>query len=301
MQTIRHLRALQIFDKVATYQNLSLAADSLSITQGAVSRQIRLLEEYLNVRLFERTARGVVRTAAGEQLHYATGQAFSILENGLEQYVRRKKRTSITISLNAGLATKWLVPRLQKFRALYPKIKIFLDTSDELVDFSDSNNCIDGALRFSKTVESNLFSMKIADESLILVASPRLVADMSFPTTPSQIMSLPILADLHDDRWDDWCALTKTEIPKKERTPIISFLDSTVMISAAIHGQGIALARKILVADDLRAGHLVRLDDVEVSIERSLNFVCERRDANCPILSNFYQWILSEGCQNNSE
>ena len=131
---VRHLRALQAFDAAATHSSLSKAARRLTVTHGAVSRQIRLLEQYLGVRLLHRRPSGVEKTDAGERLHAATRQAFSALQAGVRAVRLGQQARSVTISLSTSLAVKWLVPRLPAFRARHTGVNLFLDTNDDVVD-----------------------------------------------------------------------------------------------------------------------------------------------------------------------
>ncbi len=122
MENIRHLRAMQVFDKVAENSSFSKAADVLNITHGAVSRQIKLLEESLNTSLFYRGAKGVELTKDGEHLFASTHDAFSILRNGIAEINRRNSSESLKISLPSAVAIKWLVPKLSHFRSHYPAV-----------------------------------------------------------------------------------------------------------------------------------------------------------------------------------
>ena len=297
MSQIRHLRALHAFDETAKYGNISRAAEALSVTHGAVSRQIKQLEEYLGSTLFQRTANGVVKTEAGERLHRVTGQVFPLLDAGLREIKHPGDKRSITISLASSLATKWLVSRLPMFRFKHPELEIFLDTSDEIIDFANSE--VDAALRFAAPRSDGHYWEWIADETLIVVASPELVKEFSKPMLPEEICKLPILSDNFDPKWLEWAkraGLTGEEC----LSPDIRFNDSAVMILAAIDRQGVALVRKLLVNDDLETGRLVRLDDVELPLDRSLNFVCRMRDKDRPNTRKLRTWLNSLKLVSNS-
>ena len=142
----RHLRALQAFDVTATCGNLSKAASELGVTHGAVSRQIKQLEDHLGVLLFHRRPNGVEKTEHGARLHEATQRAFDALHQGIRNVKRLENNQSITISLSASLATKWLVSRLPDFRSAHPGFSVFLDTNDEVIDLNASQ--VDVALRY---------------------------------------------------------------------------------------------------------------------------------------------------------
>ena len=290
MTQIRHLRALQAFDEAANHENLSRAADALSVTHGAVSRHIKQLEEHLGLTLFQRTASGVIKTEAGERLHALTGQVFPVLDVGLRDIRQPRDKRSITISLASSLATKWLVPRLPMFRTRHPDLEIFVDTSDDIIDFAGSD--VDAALRFAAPRSDNLYWEQIAEETLVVVASPQLVKTSSKPMPPAEICKLPILSDNFDPRWPQWAERAGLTDDERLR-PDVRFSDSAVMILAAIDRQGVALARKLLVIDDLQAGRLIRLDDIEIPLDRSLNFVCRMRDKDRPNLRKLRNWLHS--------
>ena len=290
MNEIPHLRALQAFDTAAAQSSLSRAAKTLGVTHGAVSRQIKQLEQYLGVQLLYRRPNGVEVTNAGEQLHMATRQAFSALQIGVRGVKRAQDRRSVTISLSASLATKWLVPKLPAFRAQHPGITMFLDTNDDVIDFADSE--VDVALRYGVPNWGELHFELLVDEELIVVASPSLVANETVPMTPSAIARLPLLHDHFNTAWEIWAdavGLARSHLGSLE----VKFGDSAVLITAAIDGQGVALARRLLVEDDLENGRIVRLDDSTLSLDRALYFVCRPGDRDRPTIRSLRNWLLS--------
>ncbi len=288
MRDLKHLRALQVFDAVAGHSSLTEAAHMLGVSHGAVSKQVAQLETYLGVSLLHRHVRGVELTDAGKQLHMATRQGLGALELGVRSVRRVPDRKSIKISLSSSLATKWLVPRLPSFRAKHPGIAMFLDTNDKVIEFDDSE--IDVALRFGVRGWGNLYDELIADEDLIVVASPTLVSDSRLPLTPSEITRLPLLHDLFNPAWGDWfdlVGLGRSTLAAQE----LMFTDTAVLIAAAVDGQGVALARRLLVEDDLAANRLVRLDHSAVSTERSLYFVCRQGDQDRAAIRSLRNWL----------
>ncbi len=288
MPELRHLRALQVFDAVASHSSLTRAADTLGVSHGAVSKQMALLEEYLGVLLLHRHVRGVALTDAGETLHRATQQGFGALELGVRGVRREPNRKSVTISLSSSLATKWLVPRLPAFRARHPGVAMFLDTNDTFIDFEDSE--IDVALRFGVPGWAGLYHELVADEALIVVASPTLVSAKDLPMTPSEIVRLPLLHDRFNPAWVEWADLMGVDRSRLGSQDLI-FADTAVLIAAAIDGQGVALARRLLVEDDLAAGRVVRLDKSVVATERSLYFVCRQGDQDRATIRSFRNWF----------
>lgn len=288
-QNLQHLRALQAFSEAARHASLSKAAESLSVTHGAISRQIKILEEYLGVTLFHRHTTGVELTVKGEELLQSTGPAFATLQQGVSQIRRQHRRPSLKVSLPNAVAQKWLVPRLASFHRQHPGISLFLDTSDTVVDLEASE--VDVAIRFGRPGWKGLHAEKIADETLILVASPWLVGDAPLPMQPEKIAGYPLLCDEFNQGWDKWAekvGLPVTSITKKNGT---RFYDSAVLLEAAIARQGVALTRRLLACKDIETGRLVRLDSTSVSLERSLYFICRNGDQGRTAVSAFRDWL----------
>jgi LysR family glycine cleavage system transcriptional activator len=290
MTKVPYLRALQAFDVAAAELNLSRAAENLGVTHGAVSRQIKQLEDYLGVALFVRRPDGVEKTEAGEQLHLATRQGFLALDIGMRNVRQSRDRRSITISLSASLAVKWLVPRLADFRRQHSDIALLLDTNDEVIDFSDSN--VDVALRYGRPNWGNLHAERLVDEKLIVVASPSLVQGKDLPMSPFQITALPLLQDHFDPSWEKWADTVGLDHAGLS-APHLAFGDTAVMIAAAADGQGVALVRRLLAEDDLTAGRIVQLDNAEISLERGLYFVCRSGDENREVIRLLRNWLFS--------
>lgn len=290
MENLRHLRALQAFDETAAHSSLSRAADALNVTHGAVSRQIKQLELYLGVALFHRRPNGVELTKAGERLHQSTRQAFSALQLGVLDVKRLHRRQSLTVSLSTSLALKWLVPRLPSFYKAHPGIALLLDTNDAFTDFDTSE--VDIALRFGEPAWEGLYHEQIAQEELIVVASPALIGDTPLPMQAEAISNLPLLHDAFNVGWDNWAeeaGISMDQIQSQQT----KYVDSAVLIEAALDRQGVALTRHLLAARDLERGRLVRLDNSRVALDRGLFFVCRRGDQNRATIRMFKKWLLS--------
>ncbi|WP_425046263.1 LysR substrate-binding domain-containing protein [Primorskyibacter sp. S87] len=290
MENLRHLRALQAFDETATQSSLSKAADVLNVTHGAVSRQIKQLELHLGVTLFHRRPNGVELTKAGERLHQSTRQAFSALQLGVMDVKRVHHRQSITVSLSTSLALKWLVPRLPSFHHDHPGISLLLDTNDGFADFDSSE--VDVALRFGEPGWAGLHHEQIAQEELIVVAAPALVEDTPLPMTAEAICGLPLLHDAFNVGWNNWAeqvGLNADQLQSQQT----KYVDSAVLIEAALDRQGVALTRHLLAARDLELGRLVRLDESRVALDRGLYFVCRPGDQNRVTIRIFKKWLQS--------
>ena len=289
-KNLRHLRALQAFDETARHSSLTKAAEGLNVTHGAISRQIKLLEADLGVTLFHRRPNGVELTKAGQRLYQSTRGAFSALQLGVSEVRRLTHRKSITVSLSTSLALKWLVPRLSSFQQGHPGIALLLDTNDALVDFDGAE--VDVALRFGKPGWDGLYHEQIRQEELVVVAAPSLVGDACLPMHPDEVAERPLLHDAFNVGWDSWAAqvgLGADQIKAQN----IKYVDSAVLLEAAIDGQGVALARHLLATRDLELGRLIRLDQSCVPLDRGLYFVCRPGDQERATVRTFRKWLMS--------
>ncbi len=290
MENLRHLRALQAFDETATHSSLSRAADVLNVTHGAISRQIKLLELHLGVTLFHRRPNGVELTEAGERLHQSTRGAFSTLQLGVMEVKRLHHRQSITVSLSTSLALKWFVPLLNSFQQEHPGISLLLDTNDVFADFDVSE--VDVALRFGEPGWDGLYHEQVRQEELIVVAAPSLVDQTRLPMRAEDVASLPLLHDAFNVGWESWATQVGLS-PDRINAQSIKYVDSAVLLEAAIDGQGVALARRLLAARDLELGRLIRLDETRVPLDRALYFVCRPGDQERVTVRIFKKWLMS--------
>ena len=290
IENLKHLRALQAFDETATHSSLSKAAGVLNVTHGAISRQIKQLELHLGVILFHRRPNGVEPTKAGERLHQSTRQAFSVLQLGVLDVKRLHHRHSITVSLSTSLALKWLVPHLPSFHQQNPGIALLLDTNDMFAEFDTSE--VDVALRFGEPNWEGLYHEKISTEELVVVAALALVGNVPLPMPAEAISKLPLLHDAFNVGWNNWAEQVGL-VPEQVASQNTKYVDSAVLLEAAIDGQGAALARHLLAARDLELGRLVRLDQSSVPLDRGLYFVCRHGDQDRVTVRIFKKWLLS--------
>lgn len=282
------LRAIQAFDAVARHSSFSRAADALAVTHGAVSRQIRGLEEQLGSTLFHRTARGAALTEDGKVLFRASREAFTALETGIAALEQRKADQTVTLSLTTSLAMKWLLPRLPDFRARHPEIAILLDTNDAPVDFTEKT--VDAALRYGKGDWSGLHIGLLAREELVPVAAPGLIGDRPLPIEPSDLTRLPLIHDDYNPGWERWLERAGAALGGKT-LPGDRYGDTGLLIAAALDGQAVALVRRLLAADDLAAGRLVQISDLTLPLERAVYFVCRAGDETRPAVAALQDWL----------
>ena len=177
MNYLPPLKSLQYFLVAGQSKNFKQAAEQLHVTQAAVSQQIRLLEENLQSKLFERSNKQTMLTEKGRQLLPFMQRAFEELSSGIQIVTGDQNPQILRISTVHSFTSLWLIPRLQEFQKLHPEIMVQLAPSSELIDFKQSN--IDMAIRMGRGGHSELVQKKIFDDTLTFVASPTLLININ--------------------------------------------------------------------------------------------------------------------------
>ena len=266
------LNALRMFEAAARHRNFTRAAERLCVTQGAVSRQIKNLEEDLGEALFLRDGPRVELTAAGVRLYDAVQEAFGLLRRSTLEFRRRAQSATLTISVLPSFAAKWLVPRLIEFQSSNSDIDVRLSASYDVVDFSLQPD-VDVAIRFSADPPAGLYHECIISEQLFPVCSPKLLGSARSLDRVDDIAKFPLIRALEPyDQWNDWFRAAGVNLPVEQRGPRYS--DALILLRAAVEGQGIALVRALVAAEDLEAGRLLRISELTVASRHNYYFVC---------------------------
>jgi LysR family glycine cleavage system transcriptional activator len=245
------LNALRAFEAAARHLSLTRAGRELHVTQSAISHQVRHLEEQLALDLFERRPRALRLTAAGEKLALAARDAFARIAEAARRLDGRPARLSVSVLPSFG--ARWLLPRLKRFRARSPTIDLRIHASSDPCDFARDG--IDVALRYGRGGWKGLRCEKLLDEEVFPVCDPRTARSLR------SVRDLRRHALLHDEPrgahggWTEW--FRAAGAPAHSHRHMI-FTDSHLMLQAAAEEQGVALARSVLAAGDLRTGRLVR-------------------------------------------
>ncbi|VVD61262.1 transcriptional regulator [Pandoraea capi] len=268
------LNALRAFEAAARHCSFTLAAQELHVTQGAVSHQIKALEEALGRPLFDRLANQLRLTRQGQTYLEAIGEAFDRIERATAAFDTHAARQRLAISCSPNFSAKWLVPRLGDFTLRHPQLELQLEQSERHVNFVGDN--IDAAIRYGAGPWPGLTCMHLTDEFLLPVCAPALAGDGSEPT----LDGMPLL-HVHDrSAWAQWFAARGLTPPEWRDAPGIVFNHESAAIDAAVAGQGMALARWSLVALALDRGLLSAPFPAGAPLEKSywLVYPEERRD-----------------------
>ena len=291
MYPLPSLNGLRFFEAVARHMSFKEAARELFVTPGAVSQQIRHLEEELEVTLFRRNGRQVQLTEAGLQLFPALRESFLRITQVIDQLKALDSTGALTISVLPSFASKWLVPRLDRFAERHPEIDIRISASRDLVDFSKAD--VDLAIRLGGKKAPGLERYLLMEEESYPICSPALLKGRHPLREPADLLRHPLLHDENTKDWESW--LKKLGLPADAAKKGPVFDDAGLMVQAAILGQGVALGRRSLVAADLEAGHLVRLFSLaEPFYYGNYYIVYPREFAHRSKLTAFRDWLLKE-------
>jgi LysR family transcriptional regulator, glycine cleavage system transcriptional activator len=293
------LGALRAFEAAARHLSLTKAAGELHVTAGALSHQIRALEELLGLKLFERRVRSIALTTAGKQLYPGLQTGFQQIRDAVAELVRTGDDHVIVISTPPGFTAKWLAPRLYRFSLAYPDIDVRVSSSIDNANFRTDG--VDASVRHlanDVTGDAELVVEKLIEMSVVPVCSPKLFsAHGPFPE-PSALMRAPLI---HDDTlvnrvevptWSDWFA--KAGVKGVDVSRGLRFNSADHALDAAAEGAGVLLAHDVLAYDELRTGRLVVAFPLVVRSGRAYHFVYPKRRAQHPHVQAFRTWIMQE-------
>ncbi|MDG2480164.1 MAG: LysR substrate-binding domain-containing protein [Alphaproteobacteria bacterium] len=287
--------ALVAFEAAARYQNFTHAAEEMGISQAAVSRQIRNLEDNLGVLLFRRGSRPLGLTPEGERFHEAVTNGLRSIAESAADLRRTGTADTVTVAASVALTSLWLMPRVAGFRQHRPGSVLRLLAADPYTDPLQSE--VDLAVRFGNGRWPGLKSIKLFDDLVIPVASPDYLEDRTPPATSVDLLGETLLhLDDIDPTWmpwRSWFAGHGIAMPRRNADALI-FNAYPNMIQAAIDGQGVALGWAHLIRRSLERGDLVRLTrDVQHPREcQYLTWRASRELSSCA--AAFRDWIVGE-------
>ncbi|MBB1651353.1 LysR substrate-binding domain-containing protein [Delftia sp. UME58] len=292
------LQALRTFVEVGQRKSVKAAAQALHVTPGAVSQQIRVLEDRLGVVLLERERLGMRLTEAGASVFPRLREAFLQIDQAMHDLESTKARRSLTVSTVATFAASWLVPRLGRFKQLHPDIEIRVEATSELVDLRRDR--VDVALRHGLGDYPGLEVLPLMAPVLTPVASPGfLKAHGAVIHEAGDCLSYPLL---HDGDRADWPLWLKAHGVagdlRAERGS--AFDDDFLLIRAAEAGQGLALVPQAYAQEEIAAGRLIQVLDKPWPARFAYYAVTRPGAADRPEVRAFLEWIRDEAGKNLS-
>ena len=292
------LNAVRAFEAAARHLSFTRAADELNVTQAAVSHQVKALEERLGVQLFRRLNRGLLLTDAGGLYLRELEDILDRLEQATERLRSSEAAGLLTVSTGTSFAAKWLVPRLQRFRERRPDIDVRIDADDALTDFRRDN--VDIAIRYGRGTYPGLSSTPLLQDIVFPVCSPKLLDGAHRLQEPEDLKHHTLLHDVDVvEDWRSWLHAAGLGDIDASRGP--RFSHSAMLIEAAIAGQGVALARRSMVGQDLREGRLVQPFSLSLKSEFSYWVVSPESTSGKPKIADFRAWLLEEAAKDAAE
>ena len=288
------LNALKAFEASARQESFTKAADELCVTQGAVSQQVKALEDELGVRLFRRERQRLVITDAGRAYLEVVRDAFDRLAMGTERLLQREKSGTLTITTSPNFAAKWLVHRLRRFSEAHPGIDLRVSASVQHIDFARED--IDLALRHGDGLWPGMHVTRLCAEELFPVCSPKLLRGRGALHSLRDIRHHTLLHTNGTDDWTHWLGRVGVGVDAGgvDLKHGVVFNQASMAIDAAVDGQGIALARTALASWDLISGRLVRPFSQALEAPYAFWIVCPKSAADLPKISAFRGWLLKE-------
>ncbi|MFK3920513.1 LysR substrate-binding domain-containing protein [Pseudomonas fulva] len=283
------LGALRVFEVVARHLNFGLAAEELGVTQPAVAQQIRGLERALEVRLFERLPRGLALTDAGRGYSETVRTAMAMLDEATRRL--RPAPSHITVSVTPTFAAKRLIPRLGGLAERYPTLDVRVLATDRLSHFHTDG--VDLAVRYGRPpFGPGLEQALLMGSEIIAVASPTLVAALGPPEDFATLERYVALCDAHD-LWPSYRAQVYPGHPAVGARSV-QFNQTSLAIDAAIGGQGIALAERAFVAQEIDAGRLVQVAESHLRPDKAFYLVWPRKARDAQQLQWVIDWLRSD-------
>ncbi|WP_454689704.1 LysR substrate-binding domain-containing protein [Achromobacter aloeverae] len=287
LQRMPSLRSLLVFDTVARHLNQVRAAESLSLTQSALSRQIKALEDHLGVALFERNSRGLKFTQEGELLYDFTRRSFELLNEGLGRLVLDFERQTLVVSAARSYAERVLAPRLGDFVRAHPWIDVRIDVHRYYADIEASG--ADISVRLGDGNWPGYDALRLSEDGLIPVCAPA-VAQALRGGRPGDVAGHLVFRNVERDYVEQWNRCNAQAAFVNEHA-VLKFNDSTTLLSALEAGQGVTVARMSLVADALARGVLVRLWSGEARDDLDYYAISAQRTAHRSATVLFMEWL----------
>jgi LysR family glycine cleavage system transcriptional activator len=287
MTHLPNLSALRAFEAAARHGNFSRAADELNLTHGAISHQVRALEQMLGVTLFVRNGRHVSVTPQAAQFAQTLARSFADIGAGIDALRPDASPTRLVVSALPSFAARWLAPRLGRFIDQHPDTEVVLQSSGQLQDLAREG--IDVGIRFGKGDYPGLVVERLMGDVYYPVASPRYRGGR-LPKTPKALLRAHLLRSI--EPWLPW--FQAAGLDAAEPSGGVMYHDLSMLIRSAVDGDGVALVRHVVTLPELASGQLVRLCERSVPSLNDYYFVCPAAVQHKRQVQAFRTWLVAE-------
>ncbi|WP_416900122.1 MAG: transcriptional regulator GcvA [Minwuia sp.] len=291
------LNAIRAFEAAARHLSFTRAADELNVTPAAISHQVKGLEEWFGIKLFQRRNREILMTEPGQMLLPGVRDALDLLESSVQRIASSDGGNELRVTCMPSFAAKWLIPRLGHFRADHPEIDVLLSTGEGLVDLEVEP--FDIGIRSGAGNYPGLAVHRLFDDSVFPVCSPELLTGANPLRRPDDLARHTLLHDDYPVGWAEWLVAAGVSGVDPKRGP--TFDNSAMLLQAAVEGMGVAMARHALAFADLQAGRLVRPFPITLASDFAYFLVHLPRVADQPKIAVFRDWVIAEAAAYRAE
>lgn len=300
MNTPVYLNALRAFEASARHKSFSAAANELNVTPAAVGQLVRTLEDWLGFPLFHRQTNGKNRLITTELAEAALPDiraGFDKLNLGLEKLKQNAQSGILTITVSPAFAEKWLLPKIDHFQKQYPEIDLRLDINLKSIDFLEQK--IDIGVRYGAGKWLGLEAIKLMDEDIYPVCSPNFLKNHPELVGVDGLKHVTLIHDLSMEAYENFPGwglwFQNMDMGNVNTTRGMKINSSAAVLQAAIEGQGVALARSVMVQNDVQSGRLIRLfPEMQMPSPFSYFVVYRHEFTNLPKVRLFLNWLLEK-------
>jgi LysR family glycine cleavage system transcriptional activator len=294
------LSTLRTFEAAARHLSFTRAAGDLCVTQGAVSQQIKHLEDRLGFKLFRRHIRKLELTEEGKGLSTVVRSALYEIDETIRRLQADDNGGVLTVSVGSAFAMNWLIPRLGQFHDQHPNIDVRIHAVDDAIDLWNQGRDIDMMIRFSRGNYPDLHVTELMREKVFVVCSPSLLDPRKPVREPSDLCQYTLLHNEVSERepesagdWNNWLKqLGESVLTCAKRGPRFPRCD--MLIQAALHGQGVALAWDTMVGNEIATGRLVKPLQGRFEVANAFFAVSTPDNAQKPKTQAFREWIITQ-------
>jgi len=301
MRKLPPLRALHAFEAAARHLSFAAAANELGVTPTAVSHQIRQLEQACGVKLFQRRPRPSHLTGAGARLSPALRIGFDALAVAMASLSEENGPAPLRVTSPSAFASKWLVPRLPKWRDEHPTIPLEIIGTDAVLDVRAG--AADIAIRYARHPPLDLVAHEVFRDMYVPVCSPRLLEQHGAIERASDLLRLPLIdydwitRDPEAPTWRQWLDVARSidpDVKPLDKSWDLSFREELHPIDAVIGGQGVAICSDVVVSNELKSGLLVKAHPLALP-GYGFYLVAMADSPQGPVIEAFSRWMRAVG------
>ena len=290
---------LRTFEASARHLSFTRAAEELFLTQSAISHQINGLEELVQQKLFLRQNRRLILTSQGQEFLLIVRKILPMLHRSVEKMRQGNASRKITISTLPSIAATWLVSKLGRLRCAFPDIDLMVIASDTPDNFS-SDDTVDFAISFSHPVGKDMWQRKIMDEYYLPVCAPTLLENSTLPLKqPDDLCHHTLIHQEDTLGWTGWFSYYELDTVTSS-SHILSFSHGDLAIQAAIEGQGVALARRLMVQRALEQKNLIALFNKPLPTRRKYMIITPQENTENAVMMEIIHWLSEEAAHDET-